>query len=172
MRVARTRRVVCPVDPMSIDDVDATQLVDDVPLWQGGLGELDPCGVVAFHDIDRVIIAADDLMVQVAEPRPVYVPLSDTGHRNKDMKYVRRARAVAKSAADALRRGKSVAVFCRQGRNRSGLVNALILWDLFPISGQDAMDIIRGCRFNALDNEHFEAYLSNLGPMRRLRRKN
>jgi protein tyrosine phosphatase (PTP) superfamily phosphohydrolase (DUF442 family) len=53
--------------------------------------------------------------------------------------------------------------YCNAGRNRSGLMNALILWELDPdMSGRDALETIREERPNAIANPFFEQYLLDL----------
>ena len=58
--------------------------------------------------------------------------------------------------------GMAVLAHCNAGRNRSGLLNALIIRELSGCSGVEAMDIVRKERPNAIANDHFENYLTSL----------
>lgn len=58
--------------------------------------------------------------------------------------------------------GVSVLSYCNAGRNRSGLMNALLLREILEISGEEAMEIVRRERPNAIANPHFEDFLRSL----------
>ncbi len=58
--------------------------------------------------------------------------------------------------------GKKVLIHCNAGRNRSGLVSALVVRRYYKISGQEALNYVRGKRPQAIANPHFEAYLEEL----------
>lgn len=55
--------------------------------------------------------------------------------------------------------GGCVLTMCNAGRNRSGLLSALIVHYLFGIPGADAVEVVRARRPNALANDHFVTFL-------------
>lgn len=57
--------------------------------------------------------------------------------------------------------GGCVLTMCNAGRNRSGLLSALIVHHLFGVPGSDAIEIVRSRRPNALANEHFVRFLES-----------
>lgn len=70
----------------------------------------------------------------------------------------------AEAASDVMQGfGMNVLSYCNAGRNRSGLMNALILRELLGCTGKEAMEIVRRERPRAIDNEHFERFLLGLG---------
>lgn len=72
---------------------------------------------------------------------------------------------VALAAGEATRevsRGGVVLTQCRGGRNRSGLLSALVARRVLRVSGAEALDLVRRQRPNALANGAFEAYLMGL----------
>lgn len=54
-------------------------------------------------------------------------------------------------------------VHCHAGRNRSGLVSALIVRHVLKCTGAEARRLVQHRRPNALANPHFCAYLDSLG---------
>lgn len=76
---------------------------------------------------------------------------------------IRTATAAASTVLRALRSGKTALVTCQAGRNRSGLVNALVLVRLYGISGSTAAERVRRQRPNALTNPGFSAFLDGIG---------
>lgn len=70
----------------------------------------------------------------------------------------------AKRAARCWRRGERVLVTCRKGRNRSGLVTALLLCDVLGYSGVEAIFAVRAARKNALTNSQFVELIAAIGP--------
>lgn len=67
-----------------------------------------------------------------------------------------------KISDNILRESTSVLCYCNAGRNRSGLMNALILRNLCMCSGKEALEIVRQERPRAVANEHFETFLRSL----------
>jgi len=72
-------------------------------------------------------------------------------------------------AAGAARRaangGFAVLTHCNAGRNRSGLMSALLLREWLGLSGAEAMTHVRAARPRALANPAFEAFLAGLPPL-------
>jgi hypothetical protein len=68
------------------------------------------------------------------------------------------------SEALALRRetGGAILTYCRAGRNRSGLMSALLLMELTGCDGEQAVERVRAGRPNALANPHLVTYLQSL----------
>lgn len=58
--------------------------------------------------------------------------------------------------------GACVLTICNAGRNRSGLLSALIVREASGISGSAAMGVVRLHRPRALANQSFEAFLESL----------
>lgn len=72
--------------------------------------------------------------------------------------------ALVREAVDHVRSGGIIVSMCHAGRNRSGLVSALIVRELMGYSGQQAMEWVRAVRPRAIANAAFEEYLCGLGP--------
>jgi protein-tyrosine phosphatase len=71
------------------------------------------------------------------------------------------ARQASREAAKQLLKGRRVLVTCHMGINRSGLVSALTLLRLTPMSGEDAVRTVQSRRPGALSNPYFvDAVLS------------
>lgn len=58
--------------------------------------------------------------------------------------------------------GGRVLTMCNAGRNRSGLLSALIVRELTGLPGAAAMAVVREHRPNAIANPHFERFLEEL----------
>jgi hypothetical protein len=58
--------------------------------------------------------------------------------------------------------GGSVLTMCNAGRNRSGLLSALIVRELTGLPGAAAMAVVRHHRPNAIANPNFERFLEGL----------
>jgi protein-tyrosine phosphatase len=72
------------------------------------------------------------------------------------------AMSAARLATTRCCRGQRVLIACNQGRNRSGLVSALVLWNLGYGTGKRCADRVRGRRPGALTNSAFYAWLAKL----------
>ena len=70
--------------------------------------------------------------------------------------------ALSYRLAERIREDKKVLVHCNAGRNRTGLICALIVRELFGISGSEALEYVREKRPRAVDNPRFEEYLRSL----------
>jgi hypothetical protein len=69
---------------------------------------------------------------------------------------------VAAKLARTIELGGTVLTMCNAGRNRSGLLSALIVREIAGIPGEAAMEVVRFHRPNALANPYFEAFLEGL----------
>jgi hypothetical protein len=70
---------------------------------------------------------------------------------------------LAANLAGAITSGRVVLTMCNAGRNRSGLLSALIVRELTGLPGAAAMAVVRQHRPNAIANPHFERFLEGLG---------
>lgn len=59
----------------------------------------------------------------------------------------------------------AVLTYCRAGRNRSGMVNALVVMRLLECSPERAIEIVRAGRKNALANPHFVEFILSQDPL-------
>lgn len=87
-----------------------------------------------------------------------HIPIPDGKIRN--MPDVLRARDVALSM---VRNGFFTLVHCVAGRNRSGLIGALVIRELYGMTGAQALAFVRERRPNAVDNYWFEKFLNEIG---------
>lgn len=62
----------------------------------------------------------------------------------------------------AMLAGTPTMTLCNAGRNRSGMLSALIVRELTGIPGIAAIDVVRQHRPNALANDRFTSWLSTL----------
>lgn len=86
----------------------------------------------------------------------VYRPISDGKVIERGLELL------AFDLAQVIRKGKAVLVQCRAGRNRSGLLAALVVREVKGCSGREALEHVRRMRPNAIANPHFETYLREL----------
>jgi hypothetical protein len=171
MRVAlreRRRARRCPVAPISVADVDSTEMADG--LWQGGLGTHAGCPI-AFSDLHHAVVLCptdqdQGRRVVVLWPAPIKIPLLDS---KSDLKRIGELLDLASRLASRIDGGENIGIFCWQGRNRSGLLTALTLRKLKGWSGREAMEHIQRLRPEALDTQSgaFEEYLDRLARPRR-----
>lgn len=93
--------------------------------------------------------------------RYYHLPIPD-GRLREERRLLDTARAVAAE----MRAGARVLTMCHAGRNRSGLMSALILRELANVDGMDAMWWVRQSRPRAIANPYFEAFLVALAAPR------
>lgn len=91
----------------------------------------------------------------------IYAP-NDDGWRPFSPLQKVTAQIAAARVADYVRKGKNVLVTCMQGRNRSGLVSALALHNLYGWGGTRCVDYVQSRRMNALTNDEFVNYLRTI----------
>lgn len=68
---------------------------------------------------------------------------------------------MAQRLAAEIDKGAVVLTMCNAGRNRSGLLSALIVHHAFGIPGADAIEVVRSRRPNALANDYFVDFLES-----------
>lgn len=71
--------------------------------------------------------------------------------------------AAAATAVNSIMQKQPVIVHCNAGRNRAGLVCALILRTLLNLTGREAMEMVRSVRPRAIANPEFEDWLRGMG---------
>lgn len=91
----------------------------------------------------------------------IYAP-NDDGYRPFSPLQKVIATMAAGRVADFVRQKKNVLVTCMQGRNRSGLVSALALHNLYGWSGIRCIHHVQSQRMDALTNDEFVLYLSTI----------
>jgi protein-tyrosine phosphatase len=69
---------------------------------------------------------------------------------------------ISTELAAHIRAGGTVLTMCNAGRNRSGLLSALIVRELSGIPGSAAMEVVRCHRPRAIANPNFERFLEGL----------
>jgi hypothetical protein len=137
-------------------------------LYQGSAPP--PGHVLSRLGFDVLVLTAEELLpLQSAEHFPGLEVILCPLHDHETLKDLRpgdmdRAAATAKLLADRLRDGKQVLVTCNEGRNRSGLIDALVTHLLTGKPGAWCVNHVRSHRFMALRNPLFVRELCTLGP--------
>lgn len=130
-------------------------------LWQGGVGAFEwfaPCEL----EIDGIDAAAQlvlDSGIDVVSPGTHRLPLQD---EPSALEYLPELHRIAVDFADRIRDGQNVATFCFEGRNRSGLLSGLILWELGMDGGHAVRTIRRRRKRDSLSTTAFADYLRSL----------
>lgn len=106
-----------------------------------------------------LISAVDDAEIYDYVGHYVHYPMADNKLSAGDANTLN---ILAKELANSIKNGSVALVHCNAGRNRSGLLSALILVHLRGYSGKLAIDTVREARPNALANETFVQYLEGL----------
>jgi protein-tyrosine phosphatase len=86
----------------------------------------------------------------------IHQPLPDGKSIYKMMIY-----NAAREAIDAIDDGHVVLTHCHAGKNRSGLINCLIVMELLDMTGTEALAFVRQGRPNAVANPYFQSLLHN-----------
>lgn len=126
----------------------------------------------AYHAADVVIFCAMELQPDSSlSPPPrkteIRLPFDDTLDATQ-LPWRDILRAVDYGEA-AVRQQRRVMTMCAQGRNRSGLVSALLLMRIYGLSGHDAVELVRMRRHPrrggpALTNPAFTKLIRERGP--------
>jgi len=143
----------CPVAPISINEMDVSKIAPR--LYQGGLEEFHGCQI-AISGVNLVVkLTSDDTDTRILWPDLIEFPLED---EVEDLQYLSDLNTLAGKIARSIRNGDKVAIFCRQGRNRSGLLTGLVLRRLYKWDGLRIVNHIRSRRADALyggGGDHF-----------------
>jgi hypothetical protein len=139
--------------------------IDD-KLWQGEFPHSDEWGRLSTKGFGAVVLCAQEL-----QPRDefdffpgvelILAPMDDAVLTDEE---VAAATFAARRALAYLHRGQRVLVTCAAGRNRSGLVSALVLMMRRGMTGEEAVRRVQSRRKDALTNPSFAAYLRGLPP--------
>jgi protein-tyrosine phosphatase len=129
-------------------------------------GDIDDWEALRRHQVDTIVDMDGDVDAGVPEaPNEilyVYFPIFD-----EDLPNLRKLDALGRLVADLVEGRHIVLVHCRLGVNRSNLLVATAL-SYLGMTGQEALDHLRGIRPGALFNETFANHIVTL-PARRLR---
>lgn len=134
--------------------IDAHRLAER--LWIGSAPDLDKdLGACGF---DTVVLCAEEYQPRGAfgTACTVHAGFNDA---QIDARTVSVATRTAKEVAARWHRGERVLVTCMAGRNRSGLVSALVLQLITGVSGRKALGHVRRMRPSALTNPSFASFL-------------
>lgn len=120
----------------------------------------------AFEHFDVVVFAAEELQPRFKAPQGCYlfkVPLDDDPYRPLPVEVQKILHEAAQRISAFLLQGHKVLITCAAGRNRSGVITALVLMYCFKMSPPDAIRLIRRKRtgHDALANPMFEQFLLN-----------
>lgn len=121
-------------------------------LFQAGKSEIP--GILAKNNISILILAAEEYQPRdFIEVVKYYIPLDDNDRMTlEEFKDIKR---IAFLAALSIHNGGEVLSTCHQGRNRSGIISALILKYLTKCKGPQVIKHIKSQRRNALTNNFF-----------------
>ncbi|NIR28734.1 MAG: dual specificity protein phosphatase family protein [Gammaproteobacteria bacterium] len=140
------------LDEALFSDLDAAQIAPG--LWIGSAPPTgDACAVAGFQEVM--------LCAREYQPRSWEMPGVKVVHAGfhdqdpPDSADALTARLGALRVARSLVEGQQVLVTCWRGRNRSGLVCALALRQLYGLSGHRAIARVRAARPTALTNPAF-----------------
>lgn len=113
---------------------------------------------------DVIVLCAEELQPEGDSERAyrptrlICAPNDDSGNEfSKEQATI--ADVAARQATKEYAQGRRILVSCAQGRNRSGLVMALILHRVFGMSGEKAIRVIRAKVPTALTNQEFVKFL-------------
>jgi protein-tyrosine phosphatase len=142
-------------------EIDAHAL--DTNLWQGAAP---PMGATLQKAGFQLLVLCAAEHQPPAEHFPgvevIYAPNDDDDSRWPTREELRIALSAAVRVVEALQKGQKVLVTCWAGRNRSGLVSALVLRKHLGVTGDAASALVKMCRPRALTNSKFQACLSQL----------
>lgn len=139
--------------------IDATRLWPK--LYQGSY-PLTPIARAGFHVL---VLCAQEAQSRSDEPGLLTLrcPLNDNGDDITRAEW-RRAVEMGRRVAALVASGRRTLVTCAAGRNRSGLVCAIALYELSLLSGKQCVEHIRVRRLGALTNDSFVRQLVALPP--------
>jgi hypothetical protein len=119
--------------------------------------------VLEEHDIDYIVNLwkPDPDFIDVPGLTYINYPIPD-GDTLSNIKLQMLCLLAEGAATHINRTGNAVLVQCHAGRNRSGLVSALIVAAISGIPACKALDHVRSRRPGAVDNPFFEAFLRSI----------
>lgn len=118
-----------------------------------------------FKNFHMLVLCAEEIQPRIQPPegrRVVRLPFDDDIYQPIPHEVSAIFHTSAKTLAAHLRQDCRMLVTCAQGRNRSGLINALVLMYAFGMPAREAIATIRNKRSrDSLANPMFEQYLLN-----------
>lgn len=115
------------------------------------------------HPFDVIVLAAEEYQPHATRfpgVEVIHVPLDDAPWRDMRADEIAGALAAGKAVAQHLRAGKRVLVTCAMGLNRSSLVAAIAMHEVYGMSADEIVSRIRRARGEwALSNPNFERLL-------------
>jgi hypothetical protein len=126
-------------------------------------GSAPPIGLRGF---DVIVLCAEEYQPQGYSFPFVTVIKAPLDDAHLSRTEARIAYSAAVSVAEQLAEGKTVLVTCMQGRNRSGLVTALVLM-MNGLTADRAIALIKSKRALSMQNPSFNAFLKQLGRRQR-----
>ena len=116
-----------------------------------------------YEGFDTIVLAAEEYQPH-ADRFPgmevIHVPLDDAPRRPMREDEITAATKTAERVARRLRTGRRVLVTCAMGLNRSGLVAALAMHDVYGMGADEIVARLRRARgMWALSNPNFEKLL-------------
>jgi protein-tyrosine phosphatase len=122
----------------------------------------------AFEEFDILVLCAGEWQPHVSLPeedrekRVIRVPYDDS-HSALIPSVLKSLHKAAEELTEEHKRGKRILITCMAGRNRSGLLTALVLMKRFGFPAHDAIQTIKERRGDfALTNTTFTSYLLSL----------
>ena len=134
-------------------------------LWQGSMPM--PGEGVARAGFNALVLCAQEYQPDSSEAHypgvsVIYAPNDDAPALTE--RQWKTAVKAGQLVAGLVLRGRKVLVTCQAGLNRSGLVSALAVREIYRCSGLDAATLVQNRRRKALCNPHFVELLSKLPP--------
>jgi len=122
----------------------------------------------AFEEFDILVLCAGEWQPHVNLPeedkskRVVRMPYDDSKVALTKT-VLQQLHKTAKELSDEHERGRRIVITCMAGRNRSGLLMALVLMERFKLPAKEAISLIKEKRGPfALTNRTFTSYLLSL----------
>ena len=122
------------------------------------------------HDVDAIVLAAVEYQPP-ADLFPgtevIHAPIDDAPHRPMHQAEIETALEAADRVAHLLRSGRRVLASCQMGLNRSALVAAIAMHDVFGMSVDQIIRRLRRARGAwSLSNPNFEKLLRVVADVR------
>lgn len=119
-----------------------------------------------MHGFEVIALCAEEYQPRSAAfggvAKVYHCPFDDDQEKPLAFATINMVKNVSALIARDLKHGARVYVSCNQGRNRSGLVTALVVRELLGTSGREAKAWVQVHRANALTNSIFTRYLDAL----------
>lgn len=142
---------------MRVSEIIPGKLYQRARFDRRGLSQADKKIFLQQHNIDVVVslVDFDPDMPDIC----YYIHSQQPDSHNIDFQCMQE---IATEVSAWLDNGFSALVHCNGGRNRSGLLNSLIVMQQFGCSGKEALEYVRKMRPNAVATPAFEEFLKFL----------